>query len=809
MSTPVKIIVTAETEMAAAALQAFVANANSGLKTIAPGASHAGEELTKLRETSKLTRESFHALELGAVTLGAGKLPMLGEAFMGARLAMNTTRTAAQLFGMSLSQIVLPIGLVVAGIAAGFYVLNEFTSAETKAAEAVKKQNDELDKRKTILDQLREQKHAGLIPEAGYQKARRYLDKNVKFYTDDQGQLSEKQGTHKEKIAHSGPNGASYFMDEDIANLEATDAERQKAALNQLSLASPGQIEAAKKMLEVLKDLKIKTAQETEGKILEIEKKFDDDRKAILAARDTAITLGTQGPNRNNLLEAQLQELESKKNTDIGRVQFEADEKARIAQREAIAKEEARVKQEYTNNKADLQGQLAGIEANPNLQADDKFAQSLPVLTRIQELNKERVQDLQNILDAATAINEFDRTDEYDTAKAVEAQTELNALKNEQVSIENKIAGEQRRIITERLALDRAVANLEKAKVNNSLQDIRSDPRLVDRERRDKELPLLLKQQELAIDEQRRVEEELADPKNLLTPTQKIALEHELLQLKREGFDLQLQLNDAQNANNWSYQLEKALTQMREFPTIQQQAAQAMASAFRTATDSISANITQVIEGTKSWRDAMRSIYNTVVNEVISAFVKMAVQHVLVENMMTVATQVGTTMRTMFSSSAATAATTATTTSATEQVSANAAVAGSGAASSQASIPYIGPILAIAAMAAVIAAVIAACGGFAEGGYTGAGGKYDVAGVVHRGEYVMPASAVDRIGVDNLAALHHGTAAPGGPAGAGKNKMSVYAFTDPRQMADHLEKNNDHEKWVVDVMSRNIHKFRS
>ena len=112
-------------------------------------------------------------------------------------------------------------------------------------------------------------------------------------------------------------------------------------------------------------------------------------------------------------------------------------------------------------------------------------------------------------------------------------------------------------------------------------------------------------------------------------------------------------------------------------------------------------------------------------------------------------------------------------------------------------------------MAAVIAAVIAACGGFAEGGYTGAGGKYDVAGVVHRGEYVMPASAVDRIGVDNLAALHHGTAAPGGPAGAGKNKMSVYAFTDPRQMADHLEKNNDHEKWVVDVMSRNIHKFRS
>jgi hypothetical protein len=29
-------------------------------------------------------------------------------------------------------------------------------------------------------------------------------------------------------------------------------------------------------------------------------------------------------------------------------------------------------------------------------------------------------------------------------------------------------------------------------------------------------------------------------------------------------------------------------------------------------------------------------------------------------------------------------------------------------------------------------------GGFAEGGYTGAGGKYETAGVVHRGEYVTP-----------------------------------------------------------------------
>jgi hypothetical protein len=51
-----------------------------------------------------------------------------------------------------------------------------------------------------------------------------------------------------------------------------------------------------------------------------------------------------------------------------------------------------------------------------------------------------------------------------------------------------------------------------------------------------------------------------------------------------------------------------------------------------------------------------------------------------------------------------------------------------------------------------IASVIG--GGFAEGGYTGNGGKYEPAGVVHKGEYVMSKSATSAIGVGNLAALH-------------------------------------------------------
>lgn len=59
-------------------------------------------------------------------------------------------------------------------------------------------------------------------------------------------------------------------------------------------------------------------------------------------------------------------------------------------------------------------------------------------------------------------------------------------------------------------------------------------------------------------------------------------------------------------------------------------------------------------------------------------------------------------------------------------------------------IPYIGPALGIAAAAAAVAAGLANVQqirsqpeGYATGGYTGDGGKYEPAGVVHRGEFVV------------------------------------------------------------------------
>jgi hypothetical protein len=70
-----------------------------------------------------------------------------------------------------------------------------------------------------------------------------------------------------------------------------------------------------------------------------------------------------------------------------------------------------------------------------------------------------------------------------------------------------------------------------------------------------------------------------------------------------------------------------------------------------------------------------------------------------------------------------------------------------------ASIPYVGPALGVAAAAAAIAAGLANVAqirsqqtGFSEGGYTGPGGKYQPAGIVHAGEGVLNQQEISALG---------------------------------------------------------------
>ncbi|KNC09993.1 tail protein [Klebsiella sp. RIT-PI-d] len=89
--------------------------------------------------------------------------------------------------------------------------------------------------------------------------------------------------------------------------------------------------------------------------------------------------------------------------------------------------------------------------------------------------------------------------------------------------------------------------------------------------------------------------------------------------------------------------------------------------------------------------------------------------------------------------------------------------------------------------------------GYDGGGFTGHGGKYDPAGIVHRGEFVFHKKATSRLGVGNLYRLMRGYATgglvggSGSPAGASPFGVNVYAPVSVTTQQDNAQPkgNND------------------
>lgn len=99
--------------------------------------------------------------------------------------------------------------------------------------------------------------------------------------------------------------------------------------------------------------------------------------------------------------------------------------------------------------------------------------------------------------------------------------------------------------------------------------------------------------------------------------------------------------------------------------------------------------------------------------------------------------------------------------------------------------------------------------GFDAGGYTGPGGKYDPAGIVHKGEYVLNQEATRRIGLSTLNRMNKGYASGGLVGGAGAaseggvvlnitNQGQPIAASPPKMSMDSMG------RMVIEVVTNNI-----
>jgi hypothetical protein len=248
------------------------------------------------------------------------------------------------------------------------------------------------------------------------------------------------------------------------------------------------------------------------------------------------------------------------------------------------------------------------------------------------------------------------------------------------------------------------------------------------------------------------------------------------------------------NPDSMLDQWRSTMAQLRdEWGTWAQQLSQNFATVFNGAIQSISSGITNLVMGTATWGQALLQIGTTILTSIVQAIVQMGVRWVATQMLMAVAgkaiqsASVASQVPMALASAAiwATPATLAT-------------IASYGGAAVAA------PGFIAMAQGMTMAQSLAA---FEEGGFTGPGGRREVAGVVHRGEYVFSAPAVERMGIGTLDALHDGTMPAGGGSGAAGKPQRVAIVVSDERRADDLRKDPNFETAVLEIFSKNRYRY--
>ena len=257
--------------------------------------------------------------------------------------------------------------------------------------------------------------------------------------------------------------------------------------------------------------------------------------------------------------------------------------------------------------------------------------------------------------------------------------------------------------------------------------------------------------------------------------------------------------------------------------TVAQQVFSAIGSISSSITQGIGQSISGLINGTMTWGDALRNIGSTIVNSVVTAFSDMAAQWVVKRTLMFI---LG---RKLDAAEVA------------SNVTKNAAIATSEAATATATAVAWTPAALVKSIATFgVAAVIglallaAALASFDTGGYTGDGGRLTPAGIVHRGEFVMPADVVAKRGPGYFYALMDslrfnrptpdlagyamgGLVGMNAPAAEGvrveanrpnQNRFNIGLFNDPAAL-QRWAQSQEGETVILDVLRRNRHEFQT
>lgn len=232
---------------------------------------------------------------------------------------------------------------------------------------------------------------------------------------------------------------------------------------------------------------------------------------------------------------------------------------------------------------------------------------------------------------------------------------------------------------------------------------------------------------------------------------------------------------------------------------------------FNSAISSVSHAITGLIMGTENWHKALLQVGESILTTLVQSVVQLAVRWIATQLMMAIAGKAIMAAAVASQTPLATAAAAIWSTPATL-----ATIASYGAAAAAA------PGFISLAEGLVMAQTL---GSFKEGGFTGSGSSNEVAGLVHRGEFVVPAERVNQVGLGffeairsgqfsaasfNAASAPHASDFQQGPGGAviqHKTELSLATFggeADAKRWAE----GQDGETWFLNMMNKHAYRYQ-
>ena len=246
--------------------------------------------------------------------------------------------------------------------------------------------------------------------------------------------------------------------------------------------------------------------------------------------------------------------------------------------------------------------------------------------------------------------------------------------------------------------------------------------------------------------------------------------------------------------DQWSLAGLNAISQLTEgFKGLSVSLSETLGDALTSFTDGLSNGIANAIVKGEDLRETMVGVAQSIAVDLISSIIKMGIQWAVTQLMMATTSQV--TQQGLVATNLLMAQEVAQAWAVASAYVATATMGGAVAIGQTALTEFIASNKALAMV-----------GSFANGGYTGDGGKYDPAGIVHKGEYVFSQEDVNRIGLSNLEAMHNGTTYSSNTVNNyntnGTGQVSIVNVVDPSMLKSYL-KTPEGQQAIINTIKQN------